>query len=136
MSIGVRCPKTDPKLICACHESKFVTHLFCGLFDAGEAIMLKTRIVGILAFVNVVLAVSEHAVNELGELACGGENRNFASFAAANATEVSTECGFRAGQRDGGEAEGPGDAIGSSPIGPFVELLATRDGTSWRKPEP
>jgi hypothetical protein len=49
---------------------------------AGEACELESSFVGFLAFVDVVLAVAEHSINPLGDLASNGKERDLALLAA------------------------------------------------------
>jgi hypothetical protein len=56
---------------------------------AGEACELESSFVGFLAFVDVVLAVAEHSINPLGDLASNGKERDLALLAAGAAHEVS-----------------------------------------------
>ena len=82
---------------------------------------------GAFADIDVVLAISEHAEDELGELACCSKDGGFAVFSASEAAVVGSEGRLGAGERYSGDTQGTGDAIGAGTVAAFVELFAARD---------
>ena len=97
--------------------------------------MAEARLIGCLAFVDVVHTVSEHTVDELGESTCDIEDGDLAFLSPGDATETSAEGRLGAGEGKGSDPEHPGYSISPGAIGTLVELLSAGDGAARRNQE-
>lgn len=77
-------------------RNEFEAEVFCSGFYAHQALSLVLSLVGFRSDIGVVLAEAKHAVDDLGELTCGGKDRNWVAFVTSRPTEEGASCCFLA----------------------------------------
>src|SRR5262249_30574354 len=98
-----------------------------GLLEGGETTSLELSFVGLLADVDVILAVPQHAVDELRQLARGREDRDCTALITRDAAKRRSQGGLAALQGGGCHAKHARDAVGAEAIAALLEGLTTRD---------
>ena len=90
-----------------------------------EAADLKPVSVGLLAGVDIVLAVAQHPVHELSKPSCNVKDGNVGTFVTSEATVGSAEGGLCALERASRHAQSASDAVSSDSIAPLLQGLAS-----------
>jgi hypothetical protein len=81
-----------------------VAHRSSRLLESSETASFELEVVGLVADVEVVLAVAHHAVAELSEPSCDGKDGNVGVFVACDATVGGAQCGLGTLEGTGAES--------------------------------
>src|ERR1700733_8026867 len=108
--------------------NQFISQLFGSSFESEQPVLLITSFEGFRAFIQVSLSPPKQAIEESGEFAGGGKDRDVAADPSRDVTVVSAECRLTVAQRGSGHAQGGGDA-GTGGVASF--LFQRLAGAGW-----
>ena len=105
--------------------------------EAGEALALEPGFVGARAYIDVVLSVVQHAIDQGCQLPRDGEDGHQVALVTRRAAEGGTQRAVRPLQRDGRHAQDGRDTDGAGAVGLLAgQGLAPGDGGSRGQAQP